>query len=347
MIHICNWLLTRRCNLKCEYCAIVKNYEHKPSEYPDMKYYRDNEMSTDFVLDTLMKLKEHNPNMFHIFYGGEPLLRNDLAEIINFCNAQDINYTIISNNCDEIDPLFQKLMNDVTDGIKGYTASIDPIVMACSDSIKKTDRYKKSKHGFRKLIELSKEHKIKDLVAEMTVCKDDVEYISETIYELKMYDIATDITFVDVAKNEYYDFSNVRGDRSSLVEPSIKLARELIQAIDWDFNVHMPELYEKVFEILPSKFDCKLEENIHNITIDSNGAMRLCLRIRGVVTPKLKANKIIHQDGNIWQTLKEFISEDKKRLCKGCNWTCPVMSQMLEEGSSNVNSLVHLEKRGD
>jgi MoaA/NifB/PqqE/SkfB family radical SAM enzyme len=321
----------------------VKNYEHKPAEYPDMKYYRDNEMSTDFVLDTLMKLKEHNPDMFHLWYGGEPLLRNDLAEIINFCNSQDINYTIISNNCDEIDPLFQKLMNDE---IKGYTASIDPIVMACSDSIKKTDRYKKSKHGFRKLIELSKEHKIKDLVAEMTVCKDDVEYISETIYELKLYDIATDITFVDVAKNVYYDFSNVRGDRSSLVKPSIKLARELIKAIDWDFNVHMPELYERVFEILPSNLDCGLDKNIHNITIDADGSMRLCLRIKGMATPKLKANKII-QNGIISPILEEFIALDLHRRCEGCNWTCVLMSQMLEEGSSNVNSLVHLEKRGD
>jgi hypothetical protein len=237
-------------------------------------------------------------------------------------------------------------MNDVTDEIKGYTASIDPIVMESNDKIRATDRFKKSQHGFKKLVELSKNKKIKDLVAEMTVCKDDVEYISETIYELKMYDIATDITFVDVAKNSYYDFSNVRGDRSSLVEPSIKLARELIQAIDWDFNVHMPELYEKVFEILPSNLDCGLDNNIHNITIDADGSMRLCLRIKGIATPRLKANKVI-QNGIISPILEEFITEDKNRLCKGCNWTCVLMSQMLEEGSSNVNSLVHLDKRGD
>ena len=344
MIHICNWLLTRRCNLKCEYCAIVKNYKNKPDEYPDMKYYRDNEMSTDFVLDTLMKLKKHNPNMFHIWYGGEPILRQDLAEIINFCNSQDINYTIISNNCDEIDPLFQKLMNDVTDEIKGYTASIDPIVMESNDDIRATDRFKKSQHGFKKLVELSKNKKIKDLVAEMTVCRDDVEYIAETIRELSLYGIGTDITFVDVAKNDYYDFSNVR-DGSSLVKPSIKLARELIESIDWDQNIHMPELYERVFEILPSNLDCGLDNNIHNITIDADGSMRLCLRIKGIATPRLKANKVI-QNGIISPILEEFIKEDLNRLCKGCNWTCVLMSQMLEEGSSNVNSLVHLEKRG-
>jgi sulfatase maturation enzyme AslB (radical SAM superfamily) len=340
--------LTRRCNLKCEYCAIVKNYEHKPAEYPDMKYYHDNEMSTDFVLDTLMKLKEHNPNIFNLFYGGEPLLRQDLAVIINFCNAQDIHYTIISNNCDEIDPLFQKLMIDVTDGIKGYTASIDPILISCDDNIIETDRFKKSQHGYRKLIELSKNNKIKDLVAEMTVCKDDVQYISETVYELKSYDIATDITFVDIAKNMYYDFSNIR-EGSSLVKPSLKLARELIDVIDdvivWDQNIHMPELYEGVFEILPSNLDCGLDSNVHNITIDADGSMRLCLRIKGLATPRLKANKVI-QNGIISPILEEFIKEDLIQLCRGCNWTCVLMSKMLEEGDSNVNSLVHLDKRG-
>jgi hypothetical protein len=89
-----------------------------------------------------------------------------------------------------------------------------------------------------------------------------------------------------------------------------------------------------------------LDKNIHNITIDADGSMRLCLRIKGMATPKLKANKII-QNGIISPILEEFIALDLHRRCEGCNWTCVLMSQMLEEGSSNVNSLVHLEKRGD
>ncbi len=342
MIHICNWLLTRRCNLKCEYCAITKNYENKPEGYPDMKYYRDNEMSTKFVLETLTNLKKHNPNMFHLWYGGEPLLRNDLAEIINFCNSEDINYTIISNNCDELDPLLKKLLEDVTDEIKGYTASIDPILSAVDENIIKSDRYKKSVKGAEKLIALSKIGKIKDLVAEMTVCKDDVKYISETIEELDSYNISTDITFVDISKNNYYDFSNVK-EGSTLVRPTLDLARELIEVIDWVPSVHMPELYEKVFEILPSENDCKLENNVHNISIDADGSLRLCLRIRGLATPKLKANNINFDNVD---TLQEFILEDKRNLCYNCNWTCVIMSQMLEGGLSDVNKLIHSEKRG-
>jgi len=95
-IHIVNWLLTRKCNLSCDYCAIVRNYKNKPKEYPDMDHYIKNEMSTNYIINMLSLFKNHNSDAFHIFYGGEPLLRKDLPEIINFCNNNSIHYTIYS-----------------------------------------------------------------------------------------------------------------------------------------------------------------------------------------------------------------------------------------------------------
>ena len=98
MIHIVNWILTRRCNLKCEYCRIIRNYENQPKEYPSIGYYVKNEMSTEVIKRSLLKIKKHNKNCFNIFYGGEPALRKDLGEIINFSNENNIHYTVISNN---------------------------------------------------------------------------------------------------------------------------------------------------------------------------------------------------------------------------------------------------------
>ena len=49
-IRIVNWLLTRRCNLNCSYCAITKNYKNKPDEYPDIYYYHKNEMDTETII---------------------------------------------------------------------------------------------------------------------------------------------------------------------------------------------------------------------------------------------------------------------------------------------------------
>ena len=33
-IQIANILLTRRCNLRCDYCSIVRDYAKMPFEYP-------------------------------------------------------------------------------------------------------------------------------------------------------------------------------------------------------------------------------------------------------------------------------------------------------------------------
>ncbi len=95
MIQICNWILTRKCNLSCDYCAIVRNYPDKPIEYPDMSYYYKNELTTEEIINGLKMLRDHNPDMFHIFYGGEPILRNDLDVIVDYCNRMNIHYTII------------------------------------------------------------------------------------------------------------------------------------------------------------------------------------------------------------------------------------------------------------
>lgn len=103
-VHIVSWLLTRRCNLHCSYCRISRNYKKFPQAYPNLKHYEQDEMKTEDIIEALKKLKQHNSNAFHIFYGGEPFLRTDLPQIINFCNKEEINYTIITNNSDEVQP---------------------------------------------------------------------------------------------------------------------------------------------------------------------------------------------------------------------------------------------------
>ena len=165
MIRIVNWLLTRKCNLKCEYCAIVRNAI--PMSYPDISHYIKNEMPTDVVIDTLKAFKVYNPNVFHLFYGGEPLLRPDLPEIVNYCNDNEIYYTIITNNTPEIQPLIKKLFDKVG-YIEGFTSSVDPIF---NEIGVKEDRVKKSIEGLRRLKEIQAEGKVRDVVAEITVMK--------------------------------------------------------------------------------------------------------------------------------------------------------------------------------
>lgn len=339
-IHICNWLLTRKCNLRCAYCAITKNYKNKPHEYPDMKHYHKNEMNTEYIIDGLKKLKIHNPEMFHIFYGGEPFLRSDLPDLINFCNDENIHYTIITNNTPEIQGSIELFLLKV-DYVQGLTSSVDPIYEDTSND----DRVKKSIFGMERLISLKPY--IKDLVAELTADGNNIQYLYNTVKELSNHKINTDITFLDISKSPYYDFSNIY-DGDLLVRQTPELKKQLKMIEDEKLDAHMMgSLMKKVYNNLPSNYDCKLQKNIHNITVDADGTLRLCLRIRGVSTPNnIKLNDgLFTKQMEITQIFKQTITKDKKNYCRLCQWSCPMMSELISQGKANINELAHLDKR--
>jgi MoaA/NifB/PqqE/SkfB family radical SAM enzyme len=340
-LQIISWLLTRACNLKCSYCAIVKDYEGKPSSYPNMIHYHQKQMTTEYVIETLKKIKLHNPDAFMLFYGGEPLLRKDLADIINFCNNNKIHYTIITNNSDAVQPMIEKLIEDI-EYIQGLTSSVDPLILD-DESETDDDRYKKCVAGLERLQKYK--GKINDLVAEITVDNNSIYYLYNLVKKLTDMGINSDITTVDIRKNLYYDFSNV-DDKNLLVKKN-KTVKDIFQKIiDDKLNVHMADtLLMKIYDILPANLDCGLEKNVHNMTIDADGSARLCLRLRGTMTPNMKAYDCIMADGDLHPSYIEMIKTDKQNYCEGCCWTCMIHSRLTAENPELLDELLHSDVR--
>jgi len=352
-IRIVNWILTRKCNLDCDYCAIVKNYTDMPKSYPQISHYIQNEMSTKVIIDALKAFKVHNPNVFNIFYGGEPLLRPDLFEIINFCNENEIYYTIISNNTPQIQSLIKNLFDKV-DYVEGFTSSVDPVFNHTYNVGKKRDervpklddRISKSIIGLKRLKEMQGSGKIKDVVAEITVMNENQNFLYDLVSELSEHEIYSDITFVDIAKNPYYDFSNVT-DPDQLVKPSWELSQTLSAIMtDTGLYVHMKDiLIPQMFDTLPSDFDCDLELGVHNVTVDADGSMRLCLRIRGTLTPHIHVSELFESSGMVGKDFYERMCMDKRRHCKLCNHSCLMMSKHIDNHDIGEDDLVHSDKR--
>jgi len=340
-IQIVSWLLTRRCNLSCSYCRISKDYD-SPEEYPKLYHYQKREMRTIDVIETLRRLKLHNPNHFNILYGGEPTLRKDLHEIVDYCNKQNINYTIITNNSDKVQPLLNRLIEKVG-YLQGLTSSVDPIIFTENGD---PDILKKSNEGLKRLVEFKNKGVVKDVVAEITVTNDSMHYLYHLVENLTDLGINSDITFVDIAKNKYYDFSNVT-DPDVLVYKSQELKEVIQKIIDNKLDVHMRDiLLPEMYDILPSELDCRLEDGIHNITLDSDASCRLCLRIRGVYTPSnFYTSNFIDENGILNEYLHGFMVTDKKKYCEKCNWSCTCMSRLLMQNDGNVDDLLHTEVR--
>jgi len=333
MINITNWLLTRRCNLNCSYCSIIKDYENKPKEYPDINHYNNNEMSVDNIIKTIEKIQLNNPNCFHIFFGGEPLLRNDLFDIIKYCNDHNVEYTIISNSSPQtignLDLILSKTF------IKSFTTSVDPLIFLNYNN----DEYKKSKYGFDNLLKM-KNH-IKDTVAEVTISNSNIGQVYNTVELLTNNNITSNINFVDIKKNNYYDFSNVLVGDNNIVNNDLLLRKIFTAMFNDNFKIHLGKKYiDKILSILPYNFDCQLEKDFYDLTIDADGSIRLCLRIRGVITPKImNINNFINEKGKIDSKLLNYIKDDKLKYCRMCGWTGIIMSTMMYH--DNKISLVH------
>ena len=333
-IQIANILLTRRCNLQCDYCSIVKDYQDMPNEYPAINHYHKNELKTEQWIKIIDTLHRNNSDVFLIFYGGEPFLYPGLTDLIKHCHSKNIYYTIISNNTKLIQDKILKLYEDVGK-IRGFSASVDPdlYIHLNNRMINSTDDAAfKTVAGFKNLSILKEKNMADDVVAEITVTKDNCKYLYDTVKILSENNIVSSITTLDLKKNPYYDFSTII-EKDLLVYQTPEIANQFMKIMaDESLLVHIPYLLIKLFNILPCELRCHIYEDVHNVTIDADGTFRLCLRIRGVEFPKKSLDDIFYPDGQIRIKVKEVIKSDYKKYCEGCNHTCLLMSKYYSKG---------------
>ncbi len=333
MYSIINWLLTRKCNLKCEYCGLV--HEPKIETYPNLRQLYNDEKDSDYVIKCLEIIKKVSPNCFHIFYGGEPLLFKGLSNVINFCNKESIEYTIITNGT--LPDLLEKLYDDCKGKIRGLTCSCDPIDLNRVD-----DRAKKTLKSFE-TFKWANEKGIEDIVAEITLDKMNFKFAPEVVKKLNEMNVWASITCYDKPHNDYYDFSVSDNDETFTLykTPDVLEVFDELQKMP---NVHLPKLLNLLYDALPANNRCRVFEfPYENMTIDSDGIPRLCLRIRGYYaserTDFLKTLKE-RNEKKIERNIKSF-QRDYERCCNGCCWTCPMMSKITIEDPKNLRSLLH------
>lgn len=327
-IQIANILLTRRCNLRCDYCYLVQDYLGKPKEYPDMKYYRDNEKTALEWIEAFDLMYQNNPDIFFILYGGEPFLYPGLAEIIKHFKDYSYNHTIISNNTPVIQPKIMDLYNKVGK-LPGFTASIDPELCLYLEKqgTRDDDAIRKTIAGFTNLRILKDKGIAQDVVAEITCSSSNLQYLYKTVEILSSYGIYSSITTLDIQKSSYYDFSAIR-DSSLCVNPDLKTRVVFDQILsNPKLLVHMPQLLNSLFDVLPFNMKCDIHKDIHNVSIDSDLTFRLCLRCKGIEVAKIPVVKGILPNGNISQILIDAFKVDYNKLCLGCNHTCLLMSK--------------------
>jgi len=101
---VVGWAITNRCNYQCKYCSRWKK--------------KTKELSTKQILLIIDELKQLGCQRV-VFTGGEPLLRDDMGLIVNYCKENDLTVGINSNGS-----LFKERIDEIKN-IDSLTLSLD------------------------------------------------------------------------------------------------------------------------------------------------------------------------------------------------------------------------------
>ena len=322
---IVNCFLTRKCNLKCDYCRITRNYEGMPSEYPRLEEYYRNEKDVEWwikTIDYLNRNVEHDP--FFILYGGEPTLYKGFEDLVKELYKRKVNFTIITN-ATQPDKILSLL-----DYIPGLTCSVDPTGISMN-----VDRELKSQSGVNLLMTAKQMKPSIDAVAEVVIDKRNINQFPHLVSLASNSSFRLSITIIETALSPHYDFA-IADEQLLLDQETASQLKDLLL----HYKVDTP-WFDKIF-LNPEAILYVLTKGpivkcdplkMNYLCIDSDGSLRLCLRIRGTEVPKLKMDN--YWDKTYTKFLEDYSKAVKKdlRLCLGCSWTCAFMTKSDFKGA--------------
>ncbi len=122
--HVVAWNLTRRCNLRCSHCYI--------SAGPGQSHV--GELDTEACRRVIDQLLAVNPALMLILSGGEPLLRDDLAEIAAHAKRGGATVVVGTNGTLLTEARIAELMDA---GVTGVAVSVDSLRPAYHDNFRR------------------------------------------------------------------------------------------------------------------------------------------------------------------------------------------------------------------
>lgn len=298
--------MTRRCNMDCSYCKIKDNH------FP-------NELNTEQWKIAFWILKHELQVPFVGLLGGELLLRRDIVELIKYLHEIDLPYAICTNAEDKMmTHLAPKLLEAQ---VRNISVSIDTLDISNTDDINV-----KSQDGL-KWLEYFKSQGVPDLHLTIVITRKNISNVPDIIKRLgKKYWI--EITGLDTAKDDSYDFSGYASEMpdlifhkkdKALIKKIFREIRELKQSGEYMIHTNQIVLDETEKHLINADWKC---QTFSNLAIDADGTVRLCLRRN----PFKRFNILDFENAGIREeftrTWYEYVKD-----CKGCLYDCQIQSE--------------------
>ncbi len=294
-------LITRKCNLNCQFCKIKRKRKLK------------GELTLEEWKKGIRNLKKLGVKTIQIL-GGEPTTRKDLEKIIIFLNKEGFFYSIESNSTFN-EKRFKSLIKA---GLRGYCADVNTFNFQM-----KRDWYTiKSSLGFNMLFKMKKAG-VQYLEASIIVNRKNIKEIPFIVKKLSQYNVWVNIIPVHYGKSYKWELRardipeefKIQEEDRTIVEKTMK---ELIKMKKKGYKILNSINYFKDLARIncnPTGWHCT---GFPRLRIDSDGSLWICNDVRGNVAKKYN---ILSLTPKKFKNFKEDWKNDKQRLnCPGCCW---------------------------
>lgn len=264
------WYITDRCNAKCKACEIWKRPGSENSEW----------LTTERAKEIIKELADNN--VLHVlFVGGEPLLRRDIFQLIDYAKALDIK-TSLTSNCLILNEDRAKKICD--SGLDRIYLSLDSLSSSLHDELRGIDGcFKKVMSA----IELLKKHKTgnkPDILLSYVMSKKTINEflpIVKFAYENGLAGLTLQIIHT-VKRNDLYPTDDLLFDNDDLELVEARIM-EVLQSGYLPLLVESKEYYEKVGAYLRDPEECykyRCLAGYAKAHIEANGDIFPCERAR-------------------------------------------------------------------
>lgn len=164
--------ITHRCNISCNICDIRK--DKQITEFT----------SKEIISVVSQAIKWGVPSF--VLSGGEPLLREDVFEILNFCKENKYPIGILTNGTLLDKAMLQRLKPYLISGCLSLTVSLDAVSQSIHDKIRgHKGAFKKTVAALKALADMKKNHPNVNYGTISIILNDNLEGIPELVRFLK------------------------------------------------------------------------------------------------------------------------------------------------------------------
>jgi MoaA/NifB/PqqE/SkfB family radical SAM enzyme len=297
------------------------------------------EISTACAKEFIRDAVNLNPASL-VFSGGEPLLRNDIFELISFTNSFRVNTCLTSNGTLIDDAIARKLASS---GIGVVNISIDG-PMEIHDSLRGKGAFEKAVCALENL----KKHKIESTIATI-VCRQNYKYLSFVVGLAQRFGVTTvkfqpfsDIFLLDKQKGkDFFVSAKERNEIQAKVEEVQKLSNKFSIAINpAGYLRHLPD-YLTGCSSFTAPISC--QALWRSCPISSEGDVHPCWVLSDSIIGNIKSSKL----SEIWNSRahQDLRKEILSKGCPPCFMSCYDYNFGDEPFSAKVLLKVHKLKK--